>query len=71
MVGLANVPTNEVSGFLINDGKKSNATCGDQSYLRKVCNSLIFGSVSLYGPKICIKYRKHGSSSFLNTFNCM
>ena len=51
MVALANVPTNEVSGFLINDGKSSNATCGDQSYLRKVCNALIFGSVSLYGPK--------------------
>ena len=35
MVALANVPTNEVSGFLINDGKRSNATFGDPSYLSK------------------------------------
>ena len=42
MVALANVPTNEVSGFLINDGKRYNATFGDPSYLRKVCSSLIF-----------------------------
>ena len=24
-----------------------------------------------YKPKICIKYRKHGSSSFSHTFNCV
>ena len=35
MVALANVPTNEVSGFLINDGKRSNATFGDPRFLGK------------------------------------
>ena len=31
MVALTNVSTNEVSGFLINDGKMSNATLGGLS----------------------------------------
>ena len=35
MVTLPNVPTNEVSGFLINDGKRSNATFGEPTYLSK------------------------------------
>ena len=35
MVALANVATNEVSGFLINDGKRSKATFVDPSYLSK------------------------------------
>ena len=35
MVALANVPTNEVSGFLINDGKMSNATLGGPTCLSK------------------------------------
>ena len=26
---------------------------------------------SIWWSKICIKYRKHGSSSFLHTFNCV
>ena len=29
------------------------------------------GPQMFFQPKICIKYRKHGSSSFSHTFNCV
>ena len=46
-------------------------TAGPWSILKFIRNFKKLVLTLMYIPKICIKYRKHGSSSFSDTFNCV
>ena len=47
--------------WMIWKGRKKNEEMKTKNYSRNF----------LWSSKICIKYRKHGSYSFLHTFNCL